>query len=230
MNLSSFQNRVTYPFMLYSDRVRIQPLFKGLSGDPLVLGLALGSPVSELVDIHDQQAFQRLLDHWMKDRFTFGLAAYLENREPLLSRYPQMMAEKRFFHLGLDIIVPLHTPLHAPLDAVVAASGYEAGDKNYGAYVLLKHESPFFETFYSFYGHLCRDRLPAEGQIFKAGEPFASIGDFFENGNWFYHTHLQIITPKGLDEGFLTKGYCAAGDLQRIDTLCPSPLPFFKAG
>ncbi|MFA5902736.1 MAG: peptidoglycan DD-metalloendopeptidase family protein [Desulfobacula sp.] len=228
MNDPCAMNLIPYPYMAYSDKVRIRPLFKGLTGGPLVVNLSPGSSLFDLVDIHDQQAFQKLLDEWMKDRHTFGLASYLENRETILSRYPQMKKEKRFFHLGLDIIVALGTPLFAPLDGTVAVSGYEAGDKNYGAHVLLKHESPYFETFYSFYGHLNREKLPAAGQAFTAGEPFAYIGDFHENGNWFYHTHLQIITQKGIDKGYLSKGYCAANDLAEINDLCPSPLPFFK--
>jgi hypothetical protein len=90
------------------------------------------------------------------------------------------------------------------------------------------HESPYFETFYSFYGHLNREKLPAQGEKFKAGEVFSHIGDFHENGNWFYHTHLQIITQMGFEQGYLSKGYCAAADLPRMDGLCPSPLSFFR--
>ncbi len=229
MNNPFTPDLIPYPYMTYSDRVRISPLFNHLTGDPLVVNLSPGSPIFDLVDINDQQAFQNLLDQWMKDRHhSFGLAAYLENRETILSCYPQMKKEERYYHLGLDIIVPLWTPLCAPLDGIVAASGYEAGDKNYGAYVLIKHESPYFETFYSFYGHLKRGKLPATGQKFEAGEVFAYIGDFHENGNWFYHTHLQIITQKGLDKGYLSKGYCTAKDLFEIHDLCPSPLPLFK--
>jgi len=56
-----------------------------------------------------------------------------------------MVADKRFIHLGLDVIVGLGTPLNA----TVAESGYESGEGNYGGYVLLKHESPYYETFYS---------------------------------------------------------------------------------
>ena len=219
---------IPYPYVDYSEKVRIQPVINGLTGDPLILNLSQGSPVFNLVDIHDQQAFQKFLDQRMKDRHTFGLASYLENRETILSSYPQMKKEERFYHLGLDIIVPLGTPLCAPLDGTVTVSGYEAGDKNYGAHVLLLHESPYFETFYSLYGHLNRKKLPEAGRHIAAGEIFAFIGDFHENGNWFYHTHLQIITRKGLDKGYLSKGYCSAKDLAEIDGLCPSPLSLFK--
>ena len=66
------------------------------------------------------------------------------------------------------------------------------------------------------------------GQRFAAGDPFAQIGDFHENGNWFHHTHIQVITPKGLDRGYAAKGYCSAVDLGEINDLCPSPIPLFR--
>ena len=180
------------------------------------------------LDPRDQREFQAVLARRMAGEYQWGLAPYLEHRDTLLADCPQMVSEKRFIHLGLDVIVDLATPLHAPMDGVVDQCGYEAGEGNYGGYVLLRHEGPLFETFYSFYGHLCKRRLPRLGSAFKAGEPFAEIGDFHENGNWFYHTHIQVITRRGLDLGYASKGYCAAKDLVRINDLCPSPIPMFK--
>ena len=43
----------------------------------------------------------------------------------------------------------------------------------------------------------------------------------------FYHTHLQVITRKGYDEGWVSKGYCTARDLAVMDGICPSPLSLF---
>ncbi|WDP90484.1 MAG: peptidoglycan DD-metalloendopeptidase family protein [Desulfobacter sp.] len=217
-----------YPYVAFSEKLEVQPVFKGLSGDPFIVNLSGGSPVFEAVDILDQRAFQAWLDREMKGRFSWGLASYLEDRETILNHYPQMREEKRYYHLGLDIIVPLDTPLHAPLDAVVAESGYEAGEGNYGGNVLLRHDSPHFESFYSLYGHLNREALPEPGTAFNAGEPFARIGDFHENGNWFYHTHLQVITQRGYEDGWVSKGYCSAGDLAVMDNICPSPLSLFR--
>ena len=217
-----------YPYMAYSDKIEIQPLFEGLTGDPLVVSLSVGSPLYDKVDVMDQQAFQAWLDATMRGKFTWGVASYLEDRRAILSSYPQMQEEERYFHLGLDIIVDLGTPLHAPLDSVVQESAYEEGEGNYGGNVLLRHESPWFDTFYSLYGHLNRDKLPRPGAKFKAGEIFAWIGDFHENGYWFYHTHLQVITQKGLDQGWLSKGYCNARDLAVMDGICPSPLSLFR--
>ena len=219
---------MNYPYIAYSQRVDIRPIFNNLSGDPLIIDMSVDSTLFDTIDVRDQKGFQKRLDDDMKDRYTWGVSSYLENREIVLSQCPQMVEEQRFYHLGLDIIVPLATPLHAPLDATVMESGYEAGEGNYGGHALLMHESPYFETFYSFYGHLNRQRLPAVHTQVKAGEAFACIGDFHENGNWFYHTHLQVITRKGVDQGYLSKGYCAAADLAIMDALCPSPLSLFK--
>ena len=221
---------IRYPYVAYSDNVDLAPLFPGLKGDPLVVDISLGSDVYNQVDIMDQQAFQAWLDAAMADRYSWGVSSYLEDRRTILSHYPQMKEEQRYYHLGLDIIVPLGTALHAPLDSVVEQSGYEQGKGNYGGNVLLRHDSPCFDTFYSLYGHLNRESLPAKGDEFKAGQVFARIGDFHENGDWFYHTHLQVITRKGLDQGWVSKGYCSAKDLAQIDRLCPSPLSLFRVG
>ena len=190
--------------------------------------MSVGSPVFDQVDIKDQQAFQAWLDSTMAGRHTWGVASYLEDRETILCEYPQMREEKRYFHLGLDIIVPLGEPLHAPLSAVVEEGSYEEGDKNYGGNVLLRHESPRFDTFYSLYGHLNKEKLPAPGTQFNAGDVFAYIGDFHENGNWFHHTHIQVITCKGLKMGYASKGYCSEDNVVKINDLCPSPIPIFK--
>lgn len=217
-----------YPFLLYSPKIRHLPVFAGLKGDPCVVDLSFASPLLEGIGPRDQRRLQARIEEKMGAAHHWGVSPYLERRETLLADCPQMVAEKRFFHLGLDVIVRLGSPLHAPLDAVVAESGYEAGEGNYGGFTLLEHASPLFETFYSFYGHLCKDRLPDVGRSFSAGEAFAEVGDFHENGNWFYHTHIQVITAKGLEAGYVSKGYCAEEDLVDINHLCPSPVPLFR--
>jgi hypothetical protein len=218
-----------YPFLLYSDRIRHCPVFNGLEGDPYVADLSLTSPLLEGRAARDQTGLQAALEIEMaKGGHRWGVAPYLERRDTLLGDCPQMVAEQRFLHLGLDVIVPLGTALHAPLDAVVETAGYEVGEGNYGGYVLLRHENRLFETFYSIYGHLCKSKLPSDGQTFAAGEAFAAIGDFHENGNWFYHTHIQVITAEGMVAGYATKGYCAERDLAQMNDLCPSSIPLFK--
>ena len=217
-----------YPFLFYSQKFKHRPVFPGLKGDPFIADLSTNSPLLQRMDMRDQESLQRILDKKMGSAYRWGVSPYLERRDTLLGDCPQMVAEQRFIHLGLDVIVELGTPLHAPIDATVAESGYENGEGNYGGYVLLKHKSPSFETFYSFYGHLGRDRLPAAGKTFPAGAAFAKIGDFHENGNWFHHTHVQVITRKGLEMGYASKGYCSEEDLVEMNDLCPSPIPIVK--
>lgn len=218
-----------YPYIAYSPHIVIHPVFRGLEGEPLVVDMSNTSSIFDNMDVRDQKELQRRIDQMMAGKFSWGVSSYLENRELVLSQCPQMVEEQRFYHLGLDIIVPLGTPLYSPLDATVAHSGYEEGQGNYGGHVMLAHESSHFETFYSFYGHLNREKLPKTGAKIPAGDLFAYIGDFHENGDWFYHTHLQVLTEKAVALGYISKGYCAAQDLAVMDTLCPSPLSLFNA-
>lgn len=219
-----------YPYLIYNSKVEIFPVFPNLQGQPYIADMSPVSPLLMDIEVRDQRALQKLLEKEMGIHFSWGLSSYLERRDTLLGDCPQMVEEQRFIHLGVDIIVDLGTPLHAPLDGIVCESGYESGEGNYGGHVLLRHESPHFDTFYSFYGHLCRSKLPEAGAEIAGGEPFAEIGDFHENGNWFYHTHLQIITELGFAEGYISKGYCSENDLLKMDKRCPSPLHLLVVG
>ena len=153
-----------YPYALYDRQIRLAPLFHNLRGDPFPIDLSNRNQLLEQIDVRDQKNFQSLLEGQMAAGSNWGLGGYLERRDTLLRDCPQMVSDERYYHLGLDIMVLVNSSLHAPLDATVAESGYESGEGNYGGYVLLKHESTSFETFYSFYGHLCKDRLPPAGK------------------------------------------------------------------
>jgi hypothetical protein len=217
-----------YPYALYGRHIRLAPLFDALKGDPLPLDLSIENHLLEQIDVRDQRNLQFVLEGQMAAGSNWGLGGYLERRDHLVRDCPQMVAEERYYHLGLDIMVPLNSALHAPLDAVVSQVGYEKGEGNYGGFILLKHTGPGVEAFYSFYGHLNPASLAPAATHLKAGDEFARIGDFHENGNWYHHTHLQMITAGGLKKGYLHKGYCARKDLSEVSKLCPDPLPLFK--
>ena len=159
-----------YPFMLFNDSIEHRPIFPGLRGDPFVADLSWRSQLLEDSPARDQAAFQEILERTMAPDYLWGFSPYLERRDTLLADCPQMAAEKRFYHLGMDIIVPVDTPLCAPLEAVVEESGYEDGEGNYGGFVLLRHEGRGFTPFFSLYGHLNRHHLPTVGRAFQAGE------------------------------------------------------------
>ena len=172
-----------------------------------------------------QAALQQAIDGFFARGYGYGLSPYLEYRDTLLSRFPQMADERRFFHLGIDVIAPVQTPLCAPLDGCVTHTGYEDGDGNYGGYVVAQHADIHGSPFFALYGHLDPASLPTQGSLLHAGDIFATLGDRTTNGGWFIHTHVQLLTPRAVNEGWIHRGYCTAQQLPTIELLCPDPLP-----
>lgn len=222
---------VSYPYDLLAAKNKPFNLFNArLEGPPLLLDLSDRNPDTGEVEPGDFDAFQA----WTEERLRragrhWGLSGWLENRRTILRNFPQMIEEQRFFHAGLDILVPAGSPLHAPLDATVHAAGMDPGPGNYGGYVVLRHRSQIDQSpWYSFYGHLCSDHQVAVGQEVAAGQVFAHIGAGADSGEWFTHTHLQILTQSAVDQGRMTQGYVSAVDLPHIQSLFPCPYPLFR--
>lgn len=104
-------------------------------------------------------------------------------------------AEKaRCIHLGIDLWAEVGTRIFAPLEGKVHSFQYNAGYLDYGATIILAHELGGL-VFYTLYGHLSLASLEGltEGAIIAQGEPFATLGDYDENGGWPSHLHCQII-------------------------------------
>ncbi|MDD5470023.1 MAG: peptidoglycan DD-metalloendopeptidase family protein [Candidatus Peribacteraceae bacterium] len=196
-------------------------------GEPFLLPLTPDNAALAGIDLADQAAFQAFIER-KYGTAAWGLAEYLEYREPLLQHLPQMAATQRYFHLGLDVIAPVRSLLYAPLDGTVFMSGYEEGRGNYGGYVVTRHEGPP-GAFFCLYGHLQRTDLPPVGMFLPRGEPFARIGDFSENGFWFHHTHIQLLTQRALDEGRMFQGYVTRAELPMVPELFPSPHAIFRS-
>ena len=123
-----------YPYALYDRHIRLSPLFDNLKGDPLQIDLSTGNHLLEQIDVRDQKNLQSLLEGQMAVGSNWGLGGYLERRDTLLRDCPQMVVDERYYHLGVDIMVPVNSVLHAPLDAVVSQAGYEEGEGNYGGF------------------------------------------------------------------------------------------------
>lgn len=151
----------------------------------------------------------------------------MEYRSVFLGYFPQG-DQKRFYHLGLDVTAPAQTPIHAPLDGIVFQSGYEEGKGNYGGFVVLQHEGTDAPV-YSFYGHLDKATQPMFGQKIQKGAVFARLGDMDSNGHWFTHIHFQLLTQKGVDQGWIERGNCTKEQLATIDEFCPVPHALFTS-
>jgi len=214
-----------YPECLNS--LCIHPLLgQQIQGDPFFIPITSENVALRTLDLMDQHKFQAYLDRTYGND-AWGISDYLEYRESLLGHLPQMSVNKRYYHLGLDIIVPAGTALHSPLEGRVRQSGYESGRGNYGGYVLQYFEGDF-EPFYCLFGHLDINSLPMQNATLCAGEIFAHIGDYEENGNWFQHTHMQMLTQRAVDEGRVFQGYATKAELSVVPQLFPRPHTLFR--
>jgi len=219
-----------YPYFLMNSSISVQPVVR-LDGLPHVFLPSEEFTNKALSLMGDSKAINEWFDEMIcESGASWAIGSYLENREGVLSKYPQMENDKRYFHLGIDICAPAGTPVFTPLDAVVEESGHEAGEGNYGGYAILKYECEGLEPFYILYGHMSTSSLPAVGKALKAGEKIAEIGDLHENGGWNHHTHIQVITEEGRRRGYFFKGYCNEAVLKEIELLCPNPMPIITAG
>jgi murein DD-endopeptidase MepM/ murein hydrolase activator NlpD len=215
-----------YPYNILGQDLEIAPIFANqFQTKPLFISLDDENLTGKDFDLDNQEIFQdQIFQMLQSQQREWGISDYLEKRSLLLAQYPHIVLEKRFYHLGIDITVPAGTDLFTPLDGVVELSGFDNEPMSYGAYILLKHQPEgASEPFYSFYGHLSRHSLPPNGTKVVAGQKIAQIGDFGDNGNWFTHLHLQVLTKKGFEQGFIDKGYTTETMLNQINKLCPNP-------
>jgi len=136
--------------------------------------------------------------------------------------------ESRSIHLGVDFWLPAATPVHAHFDGEVVTATNDAGDKEYGGLVILRHKEEGLEL-YTLYGHLSVDSATRHkvGTWLKAGEEIGVLGSCSENGNWAPHLHFQImLSMLDFKIDFPGVGYYSQIDLWR--SLCPDPNMLFK--
>ena len=176
--------------------------------------------------LRDTVAFDQLVHAMLAEQHAaVGIGGYLENRV-IYRRSPHFDAatEPRSLHLGTDVWVPAGTPVAAPLAATV----YSLADNNhfgdYGPTLILEHELEGV-TFYSLYGHLTRTdllRLHA-GEALAAGQVFAHVGPYPENGDWPPHLHFQLMADMQGRQGDFP-GVAAPSERAYWAALCPDPM------
>lgn len=130
----------------------------------------------------------------------------------------------RTVHLGLDVFLNAGASVFAPLHGVVYSIADNAGDRNYGPTVILKHDILPELTFYTLYGHLSGSSLTQwkEGDQIEAGQPIGTLGDIHENGGWSPHLHLQIMLDMlGKEKDF--PGVAAPFLADVWKSICPDP-------
>ncbi|MBZ0328677.1 MAG: aminotransferase class III-fold pyridoxal phosphate-dependent enzyme [Altibacter sp.] len=136
--------------------------------------------------------------------------------------------ESRTYHLGIDFWLPAGTPVHTLFDGEVVTATNDAGYKEYGGLVILKHladGNPFF----SLYGHLSVESATGHkiGTRLKKGDRIGVLGTPEENGNWAPHLHFQLMLSL-LDFELDYPGVTYANQLSVWKSLCPDPNLLFK--
>ncbi|SHG90983.1 aminotransferase class III-fold pyridoxal phosphate-dependent enzyme [Flagellimonas flava] len=210
-------------------------LFPTVSRDQVEhLDLSVSSRwVGHQEEFNDLELLQFKLDRLQKEHPNKILAGgYLEPRSLYTtSAYDKIGnsgRESRTVHLGVDFWLRENTPVHALLDGEVVTAINDAGDKEYGGLVILKHNMDGFE-FYTLYGHLIPESATKHevGSQIKAGENIGLLGNFPENGNWAPHLHFQImLSMLGYKDDF--PGVAYPNQLEVWKDLCPDPNHLFK--
>ncbi len=196
----------------------------------IVLDLSIASPMLEGdVKKNDEPNLTRKINSAMRDAgVRVSIGRYDEPRllyvAPAFALGPNATDEHRTIHIGLDLFADAGTPVYSPLAGTVHAFHDNATPQDYGPVIILRHETDGGEEFFTLYGHLSRESLVGKqlGQLVRAGEQIATLGDATVNVGWTPHLHLQIITDLlGLDTDF--PGVARPSQRDAWTALCPDP-------
>jgi 4-aminobutyrate aminotransferase-like enzyme/Ser/Thr protein kinase RdoA (MazF antagonist) len=171
------------------------------SASCLVLDLSVGSPFLGADPRHAETGplTKRISGSMERAGAAVGVGRWDEARGIYVSRLfgsgGRATDERRTVHLGVDLFVAPGTVVRAPLAGVVHVLANNAAPQDYGPLVILRHESDDGVPFFTLYGHLSEDTLPAlaPGQRVEPGQAIARVGAPPTNGDWPPHLHFQLI-------------------------------------
>ncbi len=163
-----------------------------------------------------------------EDQGRIWLGYYHEPRliyaEPAFRNGPWKASDRRTVHLAVDAFAPAATPMFAPLRGEVFVAEYRAGHLDYGGVIILRHETPRGDPFYTLYGHLdpeFLDRLKP-GQVIEKGAEFCRLGAPGMNGGWAPHVHFQLaLTTDGIEADW--PGVGDPDEMYMWRAICPNP-------
>lgn len=144
--------------------------------------------------------------------------------EPAFRKGPHKANNRRTVHLAVDAFAPAGTPMFAPLAGEVFVVENRTGHLDYGGVIILRHETPAGDPFYTLYGHLdpeCCERL-AQGDQIEKGAQFCRLGDASMNGGWAPHVHFQLaLTTQGIEADW--PGVGDPDEMYMWRAICPNP-------
>jgi len=157
---------------------------------------------------------------YMEPRALYGTTAY--------ERTGNSGKESRTVHLGIDFWVDAGTPVHAIFDGEIVTAVNDAGNKEYGGLIILKHLEDGL-VFYTLYGHQSIESIKRwkAGDQIKKGQLLSRIGKPPENGNWAPHLHFQIMLSLfNFADDF--PGVTYPGETELWRSICPDPNLLFQ--
>ena len=168
-----------------------------------------------------QQAKKIIAGGYLEPRSVYSSSAY--------DKIGNNGKESRTIHLGIDFWFPALTAVHALFDGEVVTAVNDAGDKEYGGLLILKHKVENFE-FFTLYGHNTVDSVLQHkiGDIIKKGERISELGNYPENGNWVPHLHFQVMLSM-LDYKTDFPGVAYLNQIDIWKSICPNPNLLFKS-
>ncbi|WP_323779180.1 aminotransferase class III-fold pyridoxal phosphate-dependent enzyme, partial [Leisingera sp.] len=163
-----------------------------------------------------------------EDNGRIWLGYYHEPRlvytDPAFRNGPWKASDRRTVHLAVDAFATAGTPMFAPLHGEVFAAEYRDGHLDYGGVIILRHETPEGDSFYTLYGHLdpeFMNRLKP-GDAVEKGEQFCCLGDPSLNGGWAPHVHFQLaLTTEGIETDW--PGVGGPDEMYFWRAVCPNP-------
>ncbi len=163
-----------------------------------------------------------------EDNGRIWLGYYNEPRliytDPAFRKGPWKASNRRTVHLAVDAFAPAGTPLRAPLQGTVFVAEYRDGHLDYGGVIILRHETPEGDPFYTLYGHLDPEFLGhlTPGDVVKQGQAFCRLGDDGVNGGWAPHLHFQLaLTTEGIETDW--PGVGDPDEIYLWNAICPNP-------
>ncbi|MGB5262599.1 MAG: aminotransferase class III-fold pyridoxal phosphate-dependent enzyme [Lutimonas sp.] len=228
-NEHRFQNWAEKQYLSLSD------LFPDSTCEKIhLLDLSISSEwIGHLEDYNDLDFFQFKIDQLQKaNPDTIIAGGYMEPRPIYTSDTYDKMGNQgkksRTVHLGIDFWLPAGTPVAALFDGEIVTAVNDAGNKEYGGLLIVKHcENDLI--FFTLYGHLSVASALTHriGDRVKKGDSIAVLGNYPENGNWASHLHFQIMLSM-LDYEIDFPGVTYPDQLEIWKSICPDPNLLFK--
>ncbi|MCZ4268759.1 aminotransferase class III-fold pyridoxal phosphate-dependent enzyme [Rhodobacteraceae bacterium G21628-S1] len=175
-------------------------------------------PLAEAARVGEEfnQEGQIWLGYYHEPRLIYTAAAFRNG--------PWKASDRRTVHLAVDGFAPAGTALHAPLDGEVWIAENRKAHLDYGGVIILRHETPKGDPFYTLYGHLDPEAITRlnPGDRVAKGEIFCHLGTPAQNGGWAPHVHFQLaLSCDGIEADW--PGVGDPDEMYLWRALCPNP-------